>query len=307
MKDQKKTEIRVGITVLLGVIILLWILGWAKNFSITPTENTVKVQFSNTAGLEIGDAVTVNGVRKGFVEDLTIKGENVVVTLKIANNVVLKEDAGFAVSMLDLMGGKKVEISPGSSGKLLDYSQVQAGTFYADIPYVMSMVGTFQEDISSTISDLKITLTSLNNYLSDKKLNDDIKSSMSNLSEVTKKLNILIDENRNNLRQLTANTAELTEEAKNFINENKESFNTSVKGLQSVLSNTDSLLTKLNKFTDELSNKQNNLGKIIYDEKIYDDLSQSLKQLNELTRIMIEQLKDDGVKVDADIFYKIFF
>ena len=302
MKDQKKTEIRVGITVLLGVIILLWILGWAKNFSITPTENTVKVQFSNTAGLEIGDAVTVNGVRKGFVEDLAIEGENVVVTLKIDNKVVLKEDAGFAVSMLDLMGGKKVEISPGSSGKLLDYSQVQAGTFYADIPYVMSMVGTFQEDISSTISDLKITLTSLNNYLSDKKLNEDIKSSMSNLSEVTKKLNILIDENRNNLRQLTANTAELTEEAKNFINENKESFNTSVKGLQSVLSNTDSLLTKLNKFTDELSSRQNNLGKIIYDEKIYDDLSQSLKQLNELTRIMIEQLKDDGLKVDADIF-----
>ena len=302
MKDQKKTEIRVGITVLLGVIILLWILGWAKNFSITPTENTVKVQFSNTAGLEIGDAVTVNGVRKGFVEDLAIEGENVVVTLKIDNKVVLKEDAGFAVSMLDLMGGKKVEISPGSSGKLLDYSQVQAGTFYADIPYVMSMVGTFQEDISSTISDLKITLTSLNNYLGDKKLNDDIKSSMSNLSEVTRKLNILIDENRNNLRQLTANTAELTEEAKNFINENKESFNTSVKGLQSVLSNTDSLLTKLNKFTDELSSRQNNLGKIIYDEKIYDDLSQSLKQLNELTRIMIEQLKDDGLKVDADIF-----
>ena len=302
MKDQKKTEIRVGITVLLGVIILLWILGWAKNFSITPTENTVKVQFSNTAGLEIGDAVTVNGVRKGFVEDLAIKGENVVVTLKIDNNVVLKEDAGFAVSMLDLMGGKKVEISPGSSGKLLDYSQVQAGTFYADIPYVMSMVGTFQEDISSTISDLKITLTSLNNYLGDKKLNEDIKSSMSNLSEVTKKLNILIDENRDNLKQLTANTAELTEETKKFINENKESLNTSVKGLQSVLSNTDSLLAKLNIFTDELKNRQNNLGKIIYDEKIYDDLSQSLKQLNELTKIMIEQLKDDGLKVDADIF-----
>ena len=302
MKDQKKTEIRVGITVLLGVIILLWILGWAKNFSITPTENTVKVQFSNTAGLEIGDAVTVNGVRKGFVEDLAIEGENVVVTLKIDNKVVLKEDAGFAVSMLDLMGGKKVEISPGSSGKLLDYSQVQAGTFYADIPYVMSMVGTFQEDISSTISDLKITLTSLNNYLGDKKLNDDIKSSMSNLSEVTRKLNILIDENRDNLKKLTANTAELTEETKKFINENKESLNTSVKGLQSVLSNTDSLLAKLNIFTDELKNRQNNLGKIIYDEKIYDDLSQPLKQLNELTKIMIEQLKDDGLKVDADIF-----
>ena len=50
----------------------------------------------------------------------------------------------------------------------------------------MSMVGSFQKDISSTISDLKITLNSLNNYLGDKKLNNDIKSSMSNLKRCHK-------------------------------------------------------------------------------------------------------------------------
>ena len=302
MKNQRRTEIRVGITVLAGIIVFLWILGWAKNFSLTPTDNTVKVQFTNTAGLEVGDPVTVNGVRKGFVEDIAIKGEKVVVTMKVSNDVALKEDANFAVSMLDLMGGKKIEVNPGSSNNLLDYNQVQTGTFYADVPYVMSMVGSFQKDISSTISDLKITLNSLNNYLGDRKLNNDIKSSMSNLNEVTKKLNILIDENRNNLKQLTANTVELTEDAKNFFNQNKESFNTSAKELQAVLINSDSLLTKLNKFTDEITNKQNNLGKIIYDENIYNDLTQSLKQLNELTKIMIEQLQKDGLKVDANIF-----
>lgn len=302
MKNQRRTEIRVGITVLVGIIVFLWILGWAKNFSITPTDNTVNVQFTNTAGLEVGDPVTVNGVRKGFVEDIKIKGEKVIVTMKISKDVALKEDANFGISMLDLMGGKKVEVNPGISKNLLDYKQVQSGTFYADIPYVMSMVGSFQKDITSTISDLKTTLNSLNNYLGDRKLNNDIKSSMSNLNEVTKKLNILIDENRNNLKQLTANTVELTEDAKDFLNQNKESFNASAKELQTVLANSDSLVTKLNKFTDEIKNKKNNLGKIIYDEKLYDDITQSIKQLNELTKIMIEQLQKDGLKVDANIF-----
>ena len=302
MKDQRKTEIRVGLTVLLGVIILLWILGWAKNFSLTPTENTVKVKFNNTSGLEIGDPVTVNGVRKGFVEDLRIDGESVIVTLKVDNSIHLKEDAKFAVSMLDLMGGKKVEISPGTSQTEIDYNKLQQGLFYADVPQVMSMVGTFQEDFTSTISDIRITLTSLNNYLTDQQLNNDIKSSMSNLSEVTKKLNILIDENRNSLKQLTSNSAELTEEAKKFLETNKEKMNASVDELQSVLKNTDNLIVKLNQFTDEINAKQNNLGKIIYDEKIYEDLTQSLKQLNELTKLMLQQLKEDGLKIDADIF-----
>ena len=302
MKDQRKTEIRVGVTVLLGVIVCLWIFGWAKNFSLTPTENIVKVKFNNTSGLEIGDPVTVNGVRKGFVEDLNIDGESVIVVLKVDNNIHLKEDATFAVSMLDLMGGKKVEISPGNSPNEIDYSKVQSGLFYADVPQVMSMVGSFQEDFTSTISDIKITLTSLNNYLTDQKLNQDIKSSMSNLNEVTKKLNILIDENRTSLKQLTSNTVELTEEAKNFLETNKEKMNSSIDELQSVLKNTDKLILKLNEFTDEMSAKQNNVGKIIYDEKIYEDLTQSLKQLNELTKLMLQQLKEDGLKIDANIF-----
>jgi phospholipid/cholesterol/gamma-HCH transport system substrate-binding protein len=302
MKDQRKTEIRVGITVLLGVIVCLWIFGWAKNFSLTPTENTVRVKFNNTSGLEIGDPVTVNGVRKGFVEDLNIEGESVLVTLKVDNSIQLKEDASFAVSMLDLMGGKKVEISPGNSQDKIDFTKVQSGLFYADVPHVMSMVGAFREDFTSTISDIKITLTSLNNYLTDQQLNQDIKSSMSNLSEVTKKLNILIDENRTSLKQLTLNSVELTEEAKKFLETNKEKMNASIDELQSVLKNTDNLIVKLNKFTDEMGAKQNNLGKIIYDEKIYDDLRQSLKQLNELTKLMLQQLKEDGLKIDADIF-----
>ncbi len=302
MKDQRKTEIRVGITVLIGLIVCLWIFGWAKNFSLTPTENTIKVKFNNTSGLEVGDPVTINGVRKGFVEDLKIEGENVIVTLKVDNNIQIKEDAKFAVSMLDLMGGKKIEISQGTSQNEIDYDKLQEGLFYADVPQVMSMVGTFRDDFTTTISDIKITLTSLNNYLTDQKLNQDIKSSMSNLSEVTKKLNNLIDENRNSLKRLTSNSVELTQDAKEFFKTNKEKINSSIDELQSVLKNSDSLLVKLNKFTGDMNTKQNNLGKIMYDEKIYNDLTQSLNQLNELTKLMLDQLKGEGLNIDAHIF-----
>jgi phospholipid/cholesterol/gamma-HCH transport system substrate-binding protein len=302
MKDQRKTEIRVGVTVLLGIIIFLWILGWAKNFSLAPSENIIKVKFNNTSGLETGDPVTVNGVRKGFVEDFKVDGSGVIVTLQIDNNVHLQEDAEFAISMLDLMGGKKVDIAPGTSPEKMNYNKIQEGIFYADIPQVMSMVGSFRDDFTSTLSDVKITLNALNDYLTDKDLNRDIKSSMEGLSEITTKLNTLIDENRESLKQLTANTAGLTEEAKKFLEENKEKMNSSIDELQSLLKNTDDLMTKLNKFTDEMNAKQNNLGKLIYDEKMFNDLSKTLEQVNELTKLLLEQLKDDGIKIDANIF-----
>ena len=302
MKDQRKTEIRVGITVIVGLIIFLWILGWAKNFSLTSNQINIHVKFNSVSGLEIGDYVAVNGVRKGFVKDFNIKGNSVIVNLSIDNDVKLKRDATFSISMLDLMGGKKVNINPGTSSEPLDYNEIQNGIFYADIPEVMSMLGAVEGDIPSIIKDIKITLNSLNNYLNDNTLNVDIKTSISNLSKASQKLNILIDENRESIKQLTQNTVKLTENANDFLNNNKTSLKSSVEKLGIVLSKTDSLLTNMNKISGEINNKQNNIGKILYDEKLYDNLSQSLTQLNELTKILIEQLKGKGVNVDAHVF-----
>jgi len=302
MKDQRKTEIRVGITVVVGLLIFIWILSWAKNFSLSSNQKSLLVKFNSVSGLEIGDNVAVNGVRKGFVEDFKIEGDKVIVRLSLDNDVKLQKDAKFSISMLDLMGGKKVNINPGTSSQPLDYSEIQTGIFYADIPEVMSMLGSVEGDIPAIIKDIKITLNSLNNYLNDNNLNTDIKTSLSNLSRASQKLNILLDENREGINKLTQNTVKLTQNVNDFLNENKSSLKSSVEELHTVLIQTDSLLTAVNNFSGEIKNKKNNIGKILYDDKLYDNLSQSLTQLNELTKILIEQLKGKGVNVNANIF-----
>jgi len=301
MRDQRKSEIKVGITVVIGTILFIWILTWAKNFSLTASEKIVRVSFKNVSGLEIGDQVTINGVKKGHVDDIQVFEDNVIVNLSLDKDAVLKEDAVFRVAMLDLMGGKKVEIFPGTSDIKLDYSQVHKGSFTADIASVMAMVGDVQQDINSSIKDMKITLTAINNYLTDKQLNDNIKSSISNLSSASLKLNLMMDENRENLKKLISNSAELSEEAKTFLTKNKEGFDTAFKEMKALLGETNTLIAKANEFADEIKNKKNNLGKFLYDEQLYLELSESIKKLNELSLLILEQLKGDGFKVDANI------
>ena len=63
MKQQRKTEIKVGLTVLLGIIVFIWILSWAKNVSITSADVELKVKFEKSSGLEVGNIVSVNGVK----------------------------------------------------------------------------------------------------------------------------------------------------------------------------------------------------------------------------------------------------
>lgn len=302
MKDERKTEIRVGLTVLVGILVFIWILGWAKNFSIKSNEYFIKIRFINVSGLEIGDQVTVNGMRKGYVKEMFVQPNNVLVELSIDNDVQLKKDASFAISMLDLMGGKKIEVFPGTSSQAYDNSKISEGTFYADVPSVMSLFGSVQDDLVTVLKDVKISLHSLNKYLTDEKLNADVKKSLSNLSLLTEKLNVMIAENRNDVRSLTKNAVELTETSNKLLSSNKENIDQLFIDLKNVFQKSDSLLSDLNSLTNETINKGNNVGKLLYDENIINDLKQTLKQVNELTSILIDQLKNDGINVDANVF-----
>src|SRR3989339_26014 len=127
MKNQRKTEIKVGVTVLLAIIIFLWILGWAKNWSLSSNRKEISVEFNSAAGLEVDDPVTVSGVREGYVEDIKFNGNKVITLLNIPSDIIIKEDAKFSIMMLDLMGGKKVEVNPGESINELDYKKLQHG------------------------------------------------------------------------------------------------------------------------------------------------------------------------------------
>ncbi len=301
MKDQRKTEIRVGVTVVIGLIVFLWILGWAKNFSFASNEREIKVEFNNVAGLEIGDNVTVNGVREGYVKNLTVNGNLVEVDLVINNNVRLNSDAIFSVAMLDLMGGKKIEIIPGESDTELDYNKVHKGTFAPDIPSVMSFAGNMQDEVAGTLKDIKITLTSLNKFLQDDNFNREVKKSVSNLSSATDQLNKILTENRSNIKELLANGNDLTKNTKELLADNKSGISSSIERLNLVLIKADTLLSKMNNVADQTVNKQNNLGKMLYNKDFYNNLDTTLKQLNELTGILIKALKDEGIKVDAHI------
>ncbi len=302
MKDQRKTEIKVGITVIIGIIIFIWIIGWAKNFSLSSNENIIDVRFKNVSGLEIGDAVTVNGVRKGYVDDMVVNSESVNIKLRIDNSIQLKSDASFSISMLDLMGGKKVDIIPGTSMEPFNYDVQHEGTFNSDIPALMTLVGSYQEELTNIITATGTALTSLNQYLTDPQINSDLKNSLSNLNSLLVDVKKALNENDQNISKLIQNSVELTEEAKSFISQNRDGINSSLTDLKTLLAKSDSLVSKFNRLTDETTTQQNNLGKILYDEELVKSIKNALTQLEELTKIILHQVQNEGINIDAHIF-----
>ena len=301
MKDQRKTEIKVGITVLAGIIIFLWVLGWAKNFTVNAGRKIVDVEFATVAGLEAGDPVTINGVRKGYVDDISIKNGKVFVLVNLDSDSMLKEDATFSIMMLDLMGGKKVEVNPGLSDKELDYSKVQKGKSLGDIATAMATLGNVQGDLIDVIREVKTSLTYLNKTLADKSFEEDLKASVNNLRVLTHNLNSVLNANKDDINKLLKSGNELTESVNSFISDNKDSIQQTLSSLKETLERSKTLISNVNDFMLKIDNGENSLGKVINDEAMMNDLKTSVQNLKDLSNLLLEQLKNKGLKVDAKI------
>ncbi len=302
MKDQRKTDIKVGITVIIGLFVFLWILGWAKNLTVNANRKEVTVQFGSVAGLGVGDPVMINGVRKGYVDDIKLIDDKVTTILDLDGNISLKEDAKFSVMMLDLMGGKKIEIYPGTSSNSIDYKKIQHGEFVGDIATSMALLGSVQNDLVDVIRQVKISLNAINQTLTDQKFSKNLKTSVANLSLITENLNLLLKNNSLEINKFLKTGNELTKNFNDFIKTNKDSISITISSIHNIILASKELLTKVNSFLDKTNNNQNNLGKVLNDPELMNDLKTTVSQVKELTKVLVEQLKSKGVEVNAHIF-----
>lgn len=298
MRDNKKTELKVGLTVFLGILITLWIIGWAKNSFLFSETKPLAVEFNSVAGLNVGDGVYINGVKKGLVTNIKLEKNSILVHLTFDSPVKLTKDATFSIMMLDLMGGKKVEITNGNSDQYMNLNETQKGTFAGDVSTAMAALGSVQDELVTIIKDVKVSLDNINGVLTDAELKTNLKSTIVEARQMLQKINSLININKDNIATLIENSNKLVKNTDNFISNNDKEISKSIENLNKLLKNSDSLMVKLNKISDETTAKKNNIGKLLYDEDTYKKLLDTLEKIDLLIDELNSQLKGKGLNVD---------
>jgi len=203
--------------------------------------------------------------------------------------------------MLDLMGGKKVEISSGTTGIELDFNKLYHGKFLNDLPTSIADLGKIQNNIANTLSKLDTTLTGVNELLGDKEFKAGIKSAISNMNNVSIQFSELLNKNKNILNSLISNANTLTVNADSMFKENRKNIKFTLNNLNILSLRADTLFQLSNRFMAEIKGQKNNLGKMIYNKSFYTNLDSTLIRLNELTKLLLLQLKNEGLNVDANI------
>jgi phospholipid/cholesterol/gamma-HCH transport system substrate-binding protein len=120
MVNQTRTEIVVGIFVLIGIVCLGYLaIRLGKLEVIGNNGYIVYADFASVAGIKPGDPIEIAGVKVGRVETLSLVDDRARLGLRINESVKLQEDTIASVRSRGLIGDKFLLLTPGGSDKVL--------------------------------------------------------------------------------------------------------------------------------------------------------------------------------------------
>jgi phospholipid/cholesterol/gamma-HCH transport system substrate-binding protein len=290
MKTGLSTEFKVGLTVVISTLILIFGIIWGKEFRLKTNKYQLTVLFDNVGGMVVGDPVTVNGVKEGKILEIGWEDRDVLCRIELNDHVQLYEDATFTVISAELLAGMKIEIFPGKSSEHINLSQQPfRGKYGGRIVDVGLVIGELAEDLSALSFRIDTTITMINALLEGGGLQKDLQQSLNNLNRLTGDLRTVPTDLRYTMSSLDTLLANIN----NLIDQNKEPVHNALGNFNAVASRLDTVASSLQMVMNKIENQEGSLGKLVHDPQLVDHLNRTLLSIDSLA----QKFKKEGVKI----------
>lgn len=289
-------EVKIGIAFIIALLILYFGINFLKGINIFKPTNSYTVSFNNVAGLLTADAVTINGLKVGQVFDMQLNPEDPTTVL-----VYIHLDKGFNIPM-----GSKVLLDQGmiSGSNLIIELNKETTEYYTSDDIIigekkaglMDAAANIVPKLEGMIPKLDSILTNINKLTGDTTLTKTLKNVNTITNELavsSRQVNVLLSSLgkdlpviSKNLANTTENVAQITQQVKGI------DFVSTFRKLDSTMSNVEVLSSKLN-------SKDNSIGLLLNDRKLYDDLNSTLGNAS----LLLEDVKNNPSKyINVKVF-----
>lgn len=295
----RRTEIEVGLTVLVAVAVLLWGVTWLKEFQIQRSVKVWHVMFPQTGGLGPSDDVQVNGIKKGSVKSMSLMGDGVLVDLAIASDVTLTRDSRVTIRNLGLMGEKVIGVDLRSTGEAWTAADTIPGGYEKGIPEVMGDVALTIESVTQLSARLASLVEATDKH-------GDLTGTLKNMRGASAELEATLKETRASLKTTLADfsaigktTKALTTDREAQLGKAIDDFASGAAKLDRLSGRLDSLRAVLHNVATKVDRGDGTLGKLVNDRTLYSDVSATVDSL----RALIVDIKKNPRKyVKLEIF-----
>lgn len=117
----KKTEISVGIFMMVGIACLVYLSVNLGNVDLFGSDVfMINARFGSIEGLEVSASVEIAGVPVGKVKRITLEENEALVQMEIKKGTQISDDTIASIRTKGIIGDKFIKLSPGGSDDLLE-------------------------------------------------------------------------------------------------------------------------------------------------------------------------------------------
>ncbi|MDR0304546.1 MAG: MlaD family protein [Chitinispirillales bacterium] len=300
---KSRSDLLVGIVILTALVALIAGIMWLKAYSFTQKMVDYTAVFSNIGGLQPGDPVAVNGLKKGTISSIELYGSLVAVHFKLEKNVPFTDSAVVTVKNIGLMGERKVEISLSDNGTLYlpdegkRVRQYIKGKFDSGIAEALGMLGNFVEDASALVDSVSALLSVT---LGSKEFKDFYDRTVVRLDTIVEVVDRILEHNDRKVDNIVSSLQRTTKNLDEIVSGNKTGINSIVVNTDSLTNRAadlmfdlDSLLFDLRSITGKIDSGNGTVGQLVNDSTTIEELMKTVEKLD----VLINEVQSYGLKL----------
>lgn len=289
-----KNETKVGILAAVAIAILVLGYSFLKGNDVFTSENIYYANYERVDGLTVSKPVYVNGYQIGRVSGLTLLPNGTILTeFKIDKKYEVPENTIARIASTDLLGGKAIVFDLGDS-KI--YAKTR-DTLQSDVQKnIMEQVEPIQKKAEALFAVLDSVLTSVNNTISpDFQMNinrslQSIANTLNTLENTATQVDGMVGTQKSKISGILTNMESIST---NF-NNNNETLTRIFTNLETVsdkaarlnfeetMNKANMAVADLQSAVDSINSGKGSLGKLLNDDKLYKNLEDASKSLDNL-------------------------
>lgn len=286
-------ETKVGILAAFSIALLIIGYNFLKGNAIFSSETVLYARYSHVDGLGVSKPVLINGYQIGRVDALQLEPNgSILATLKIKGKYDIPKNSVARLESTDLLGSKAIVMVLGTGAFAEDGDTLNANVE----KNLMEAVQPVQKKAELIIGKMDSILTSVNSILNpnfqknvDKSFNS-IASTLSSLEATSKKVDNLVGAEGSRISVILANIEAISNNLKN----NNEKINGILNNINSVtdqvaaanfkqtIDNANKAMADLQNIVNKMNTGNGSLSLLLNDSKMYDNLNNASKNLDNL-------------------------
>lgn len=282
-------EVKIGASVLVALLALVFGINYLKGVNIFKAANYYYASYTNVAGLAQSAPVTLNGYKVGLVREVAYEYDNpghVRVELSLDRQLRLPEGTAAAI-VTDMLGTSTIELRMGTSPNYIEVGhklQAIEGSGLMDKVSTELMPTIIQ--IAPHIDSLVVALTAI---AADPALQSSVKRLdviMANLEKSTTQLDramgampsIMNNANATmaNVKEISANISQVSQALAVLSDDLKKM------PLDSTLTHLNNITANLDEATEKLNSSNSSLGLLLNDPGLYNNINNSAAHIDSI-------------------------